>query len=206
MGNVAWQLTGQYSESCNCDYLCPCISSNAQAEPSHGDCFVALVFRIERGYYTDLSLDGLSLGIALWTPTRMAAGGGKFALVIDDRASDDQAAAMETIGRGDAGGAPLGIRHLAPEYLGAVRAPITFDADGNSRTAAAGNFLRFHVDGTPSIPNPSETLWIEGVMHPAGTRLALARATYAEIDVLGLVWKDQTGRNNGHFAPFKWKG
>jgi hypothetical protein len=85
MGDVRWELAGQYTESCNCDYLCPCISSNAQAKPTHGECFAALLFQVDHGNYEAISLDGLNFGLALWTPTNMAAGGGKFALVIDAR-------------------------------------------------------------------------------------------------------------------------
>lgn len=205
MTDVKWELSGQYAESCSCDYLCPCISSNAQAKPTHGDCFAALLFRVDRGRHEAISLDGLSFGLALWTPTNMAAGGGKFALVIDENASPEQAAALETIGRGDAGGSPAGIKRMA-QYSGSVRAPIAFEIEGNSRTVSAGNFLRFHVDGTPSMLNPEDTLWIDGVMHPASSRLALARATYAGMSVLGLEWKNDAGGNNGHLAPFAWQG
>jgi hypothetical protein len=31
MAEKAWELSGQYMESCNCDYLCPCIYTNPQA-------------------------------------------------------------------------------------------------------------------------------------------------------------------------------
>jgi len=144
MGDVRWELAGQYTESCNCDYLCPCISSNAQAKPTHGECFAALLFQVDHGNYEAISLDGLNFGLALWTPTNMALGG-KFALVIDESASAEQAKSLESIGSGDAGGPPAGTKHLAPNYLGSVRAPISFKADGASRTVSAGDFLRFHV-------------------------------------------------------------
>ena len=26
-----WELSGEYMESCNCDYLCPCIFTNPQS-------------------------------------------------------------------------------------------------------------------------------------------------------------------------------
>ena len=34
----SWQITGQYMETCNCTFLCPCISSNLAARPTEGDC------------------------------------------------------------------------------------------------------------------------------------------------------------------------
>ena len=31
MAQKTWELSGEYMESCNCDYLCPCIFTNPQA-------------------------------------------------------------------------------------------------------------------------------------------------------------------------------
>ena len=31
MAGSDWQISGEYMESCNCDYLCPCIYTNPQA-------------------------------------------------------------------------------------------------------------------------------------------------------------------------------
>jgi len=28
MAQKTWELSGEYMESCNCDYLCPCIFTN----------------------------------------------------------------------------------------------------------------------------------------------------------------------------------
>ena len=30
MADKTWELSGEYMESCNCDYLCPCIFTNPQ--------------------------------------------------------------------------------------------------------------------------------------------------------------------------------
>jgi hypothetical protein len=43
-------------------------------------------------------------------------------------------------------------------------------------------------------------------MHPANSRLALARATRSHLRAFGIDWDDESGKNNGHFAPFAWKG
>jgi len=32
-----WSIQGQYMETCNCDFLCPCITSNLTAAPTEGD-------------------------------------------------------------------------------------------------------------------------------------------------------------------------
>jgi len=30
----AWRISGEYFESCNCEVLCPCLLSRAQARPT----------------------------------------------------------------------------------------------------------------------------------------------------------------------------
>ena len=46
---MAWTLQGQYMETCNCTFICPCISSNLAANPTEGDCKAALAMRIDKG-------------------------------------------------------------------------------------------------------------------------------------------------------------
>ena len=33
---MAWAINGEYFETCNCDFLCPCITSNLAATPTEG--------------------------------------------------------------------------------------------------------------------------------------------------------------------------
>ena len=54
MPQQTWELTGQYMESCNCDYLCPCIFTNPQAPATHETCTALMVYRIDRGRHGDL--------------------------------------------------------------------------------------------------------------------------------------------------------
>ena len=42
-------IEGQYAETCNCAFLCPCITSNLSANPTEGDCKAALEMRIDSG-------------------------------------------------------------------------------------------------------------------------------------------------------------
>ena len=41
---------------------------------------------------------------------------------------------------------------------------------------------------------------------PANARLALAHSSGSRLSAFGLRWEDASGQNNGHFAPFAWKG
>ena len=36
MAHPAWQVSGEYFETCSCDYVCPCILTNMAAKPDEG--------------------------------------------------------------------------------------------------------------------------------------------------------------------------
>ncbi len=56
-----WHIEGEYMETCNCAFLCPCITSNLAAEPTEGDCKAALALRVDRGEKDGVKLDGTAL-------------------------------------------------------------------------------------------------------------------------------------------------
>ena len=51
MAQQEWTMLGEYMESCNCDYLCPCVYTNPQGPVTYDHCTAALVFRIDAGSY-----------------------------------------------------------------------------------------------------------------------------------------------------------
>src|SRR5438067_13720346 len=107
----AWQIKGQYFETCSCDFLCPCPTSGLAARPTQGSCTFAMLFRIAQGRFGDTPLDGLSFALIGYTPEEMAKGNWSVGLVVDERAQAQQQQALATIASGQAGG-PLA--NLAP--------------------------------------------------------------------------------------------
>ncbi len=206
MANAAWSLEGQYFETCNCDYLCPCISSNLTAKPTNGDCKVALAFQIERGSKDGVALDGLSFIVVAHTPGAMGEGNWTVGLIVDERASQPQADAILAIASGQAGG-PMA--HIAPaigKFAGMERRPITFSGDGRRYSVTAGTLVDQACEAAMASPNATEPMALVNVGHPASARLALARATRSRIHAFGIDWDDSSGKRNGHFAPFRWQG
>jgi hypothetical protein len=53
--------------------------------------------------------------------------------------------------------------------------------------------------------DPNEPLYMDNTVHPVNTRLALAKAVSSHLHAFGIEWDDDSGRNNGHFAPFNWQ-
>ena len=54
-------------------------------------------------------------------------------------------------------------------------------------------------------PNGTEPLHFDHTGHPAADRFALARASTSHVHALGLSWDDESGTNNGQYAPFGWR-
>ena len=49
MATPSWNVSGQYYETCSCDFVCPCITGQMTVKPTQGTCTVARGFQIERG-------------------------------------------------------------------------------------------------------------------------------------------------------------
>ena len=74
MATPAWQVSGQYYETCSCDFVCPCILGQMAVTPTKGSCTFAMAFQVDRGSYGDVSLDGLGFIVLGLTPEAMGKG------------------------------------------------------------------------------------------------------------------------------------
>ena len=106
MADTRWELSGQYFETCNCDYLCPCPESFLRARPTRGECIAAMAFKIEKGHFNDVLLDGLAFVVVLHTQGPMAEGGWTLGVIVDEKADNSQREALGTIASGKVGGPP----------------------------------------------------------------------------------------------------
>jgi hypothetical protein len=206
MAAATWSVEGQYFETCNCEYLCPCVTSNLTAQPDEGDCKVALAFQIERGSKDGVALDGLAFIVVARTPGAMGQGNWTVGVIIDERASTPQADAILAIASGQAGG-PMA--HIAPAigtFAGVERRPIKFTGDGRRYAVTAGDLVDQACEAAMARPDAAEPMALVNAGHPASARLALARATRSRIHAFGIDWDDSSGKRNGHFAPFHWQG
>jgi hypothetical protein len=204
MAQTSWEAAGDYFESCSCDFVCPCPTSNLTARPTKGTCTAVLVFHVDRGRYGALNLDGLSFAVALWTPGAMAEGNWSVGLITDERAGPEQREALAGIASGQAGGPMAMVAPLIGKFLGSEARPITITRAGLKRQVSIPGLVEMSVDGAPGA-KAEEPMYLDNVMHPANTRLALAKASSSHLSAFGLQWDDESGRNNAHFAPFSWK-
>jgi hypothetical protein len=201
-----WQITGQYMETCNCAFLCPCITSNLTARPTEGDCKAAVTLHIDKGVKDGVKLDGLSFVVMMHSPGPMGDGNITVGLIVDDVATDQQVEAISAIATGSAGGPMAALAPLVGRIAGVERRPIRFDADGLNRSMQAGELVDQACEGIASAADPNQAICVDNTAHPVNSRLSLAKATRSKFNVFGIDWDDASGTRNGHFAPFAWAG
>ena len=202
-----WTIGGEYMESCNCDYLCPCIYTNPQGAATHEHCTAALVFRIDQGRRGDVDLGGLKFALILRSRRVMADGGWALGVVVDAAADAAQRRALGAIAGGEAGGTPAVIRqNLVRDFRGIEFKPIDFVIDGLRRAVSIPDMLAFEIRAVTPRNRATEPMYIDNTAHPASPRLALARANEAYFHAFGFDLDLKDRGNNGHFAPFAWAG
>jgi hypothetical protein len=201
---AGWKISGQYMETCNCSFICPCITSNMAAEPTEGTCQVAVAMKIETGEKDGLSLDGVSFIVFIYAPGIMGEGDLTVGLIVDDKASQAQTDAVAAIATGAAGGPMAGLGPLVGTIAGIERRPITFKVDGAKRTVTAGDMVEQSCEGFPSGLPDGGMLMLDNTIHPVNPRIALARGSRVKFNAFGHKWNDTSGTRNGHFSEFSW--
>ena len=205
MAASAWHVEGQYYENCSCDYVCPCVPGQMMVKPSQGWCTFAMAFRIDRGTYGDLSLDGLGFMILGHTPEDMGKGNWSVGVIVDERASPAQRDAITGIASGSAGGPMAALGGLVGKFLGVESAPIVFDRKGEGWSANAGTAAHIAGEGARGLDPNAPPLQLTNTGHPAANAFFLAHAHDSRVAALGLSWSDAGGKNNAQYAPFSWR-
>jgi hypothetical protein len=200
-----WHLSGDYFENCSCTIACPCFVSTGApltTRPSEGFCDVPLIFHIESGRYGDVVLDGLNVFVILHAPGVMAEGDWSAATYIDERANDEQTAALTAIFTGAAGGPMAAFTPLISKNLGVSKVPIAFHIDGKTRSAEIPGILHMSVDPLQTM-HPSGEMWVNfgHPVNPDGVALAVGASGNTFSD-LGMRW-DNSGKQ-GLYAPIRW--
>jgi hypothetical protein len=152
MTGMEWRIAGTYVESCNCDAPCPCrrINGVLGGRSTYGICLGALSWHIERGHAGASDLSGLNVALATHYSDDEEGSPWTFVLYLDERADENQRAALEQIFTGGAGGDPL--EHFPwawkPSILVAVRpARIELDHTPRRQWFRVGNEVGVRIRG-----------------------------------------------------------
>jgi hypothetical protein len=199
---MAWKLEGQYFENCSCDVPCPCtVSLDFGADRDRCNAF--LVFQVEAGDVDGVDVSGLTVAAMIDTPKVMSEGNWRLGLLIDDRASDEQAGKLGAVFGGQLGGPMEALGPLVGELLGVERVPLEVSHENGTHGIRVGNDGEVEVKEVVSFGKENgEPARLVGVFHPAGEDLTIARATKSRVSAFGIEFAFEGG--SGFANPFAW--
>ncbi len=197
-----WTLKGELILNCNCTVFCPCVVSLGKHPPTEGYCQAWVGIRIDEGAYGDEELSDLNVGLIMDIPGTMGRGNWKAAAYIDERASEAAYDALVNIFSGAARGTTGLFGLLVSEFLGAERAPVTFETEGNARRLMVGKKIQGEV--VPVTNSEGKETVISNTDYWMGADITVATATKSRVRAYGRVW-DFDGRS-AEICQIDWRG
>ena len=204
MAFINWEIEGLEVVNCNCSFGCPCQFNSL---PTHGHCRAHMWLQIDRGRFGDVKLDGTRCGVIAAWPGPIHKGQGTHQVVVDDRATPEQRAALEAIGKGketEPGKLAWFIyAAMSTTFLPTAVARIDVTADPAARTATVR--VPGVIDGSIApILNP-----VTGIPHraainlPAGMEYTVAEVASGTAKSQGGIEIDFNG-THAHFCRVHW--
>jgi hypothetical protein len=200
---MAWKLEGTYFENCNCDWVCPCTVTSF-VSPATGDrCHVVLNYHVRRGEVDGVDVSGRSVSLVVDAPKKMLDGGWRVGVIIDDKASKEQADKLTGVFAGQAGGPMANLAPLIGEVLGIEQKPIEYSDHGNRHRIRIGDDIAIEVEDF-AAQDGGETTKVSGVAHPSNSTLTIAKPIESKIKAFGMEFKN--AGKSAFSAPFNWAG
>lgn len=199
---MAWSLTGRYFENCTCNVVCPCTASLALGA-DFDRCQVVLIFHIDGGAVDGVDVSGLTVAAVADTPQVMTDGNWRLGMLIDDAASDEQAAKLGAVFGGELGGPMEGLAPLIGEMLGVERVAMTFASEGGRHSLTLGDYGSVEIDDiVPFGVESGEPARLVGIFHPANSEVTLGKAGDSRVNVFGL--EPALAGQSGFSTTFAW--
>jgi hypothetical protein len=199
---MAWKLEGQYFENCSCDVPCPCtVSLDLGADRDR--CHAFLVFQVESGEVDGVDVSGLTVAAVGDSPKVMSEGNWRLGVLIDDKASDEQADKLAAVFGGQLGGPMEALGPLVGEQLGVERVPMEVSHENGTHRIEVGDGGAVEVtEIVPFGKEDGQPARLVGIFHPASDEFTIARATESHVSAFGL---DFAYEGRSAFAsPFAW--
>lgn len=191
---MGYQLKGTYLAHCDCRQVCPCAVDEQPTGPGD-ECHGMIAIGIRNGNLDDTDVSGVNVALAYSAPGKISAGDLSMGLVVDEGASDEQAAALERIFKGEEGGMFGEFGALTSNWLGVERAAISV-SDGDEPSAKVGE-----TDVT-----------FEAIRDPEGNLTTMSNAPFGLAPTFTLgkssgtsgVFGESFEANYGEAAQFEW--
>ena len=200
---MAWRLEGAYTETCNCEVVCPCVASAFAAPATYDRCTAVFAWHIESGEVDGTDVSDLSVVLVLDTPRQMLEGNWRVGMFMDDRASEEQAEKLGGIFSGQMGGPLANLVPLISENLGMEVASIEHIDDGLRHRVRVGDAIDVEIEDLVSPLDPDGPLpKLTQTRHPANSDMTPARSLSARVQGLGI---DFSGEGkSGISTRFSW--
>ncbi len=203
MSPTDWSIKGELILNCSCDVFCPCVVSLGAHPPTEGHCHAWMGVIIDEGHYEGEDLSGLNVGLLVDIPGRMGEGQWKVAAYVDERASGKAYNGLLQIFSGQAGGTTGLFTMLVSEIIGAERAPVQIERDGNKRRIAIGRKIQGEIEMLGG-KDPEHPVMVSNSKYWMGPDIIVARGIKSKVRDYGRVW--DFGGKSAEICPIYWHG
>ncbi len=199
----AWKIDGELILNCSCTVFCPCVVSLGKHPPTEGYCQAWVGIRIDEGHCDGVDIGGLNVALLMDIPGLMARGNWTVGAYIDERASDAAFDHLVQIFSGKARGTTGLFSILVGNFLGAERAPVSFETDGARRRLTVPKKIIGEVEPIQGAA-PGEDVVVSNTEYWMGPDITVAHATQSRVRAFGRVW-DFVGRS-AEICQISWAG
>ena len=183
---MSWSIDGNYFENCSCEVPCPCtVSLDFGAD--YDRCNALLVFQIESGDIEGVDVSGLTVAAVIDTPKVMSEGNWRLGVLMDDKATDEQAGKLGAVFGGQLGGPMEALGPLVGESLGMEKVSMEVSHENGTHSVKFGGGGELTVqDVVPFGKENGEPARLDRIFHPAGETLTIARSTKSQVRAFGM--------------------
>lgn len=185
---VVYSLTGTLLEACSCGTLCPCWIGE---DPDGGSCDAFNAYHFDEGTIRGIDVSDLSIVNVVHIPGNvLTPGSWRVVQFVDERATDEQMAAIVDAYQGKLGGPLADLAGLVGEIVAVERASIVHRIVDGKGTLAVGDFVAAEMepfkgpDGTITTLRDSLFSTVPG--SPA--YVAKAHTHTVNLPQFGMVW------------------
>ncbi|WP_366555433.1 DUF1326 domain-containing protein [Aquibaculum sediminis] len=198
---ASWNLKGFYAEACTCEGACPCVYTE---KPTGGTCTGLVGWHIDEGEDGGVRLEDLNVALALHSPGRMTDGNWRVALYLDDRADDQQRAALQRIFSGAAGGHPANLSPLIGEVTEVAPARIRFEQSEGGCRLDVGSVAEADMQAIEGLDGGKASISGHPLAVAPGFPATVAKSSTFKLQA-GDIRCDVTGRT-AFYSPFAYEG
>lgn len=198
-----WVLNGELFMNCSCTVFCPCVVSLGKHPPTEGYCQTWMAISVDDGHFEGEPLDGITIGLLIDIPGKMADGGWKVAVYIDDSASQKAYNGLLQILSGAAGGTTGVFHYLVSDIIGAERERVIIEKDGPRRRVMIGRKVQGEIELIPGL-TPDEPVSVQNSTYWMGPVVYAAKGLRSKVRDYGRVW--DFGGKSADITPINWKG